>query len=387
MQRKSIFTILGVMLAVVVTSLALVFTVGPKVSAEQSRQPFLEIADEDDFIIDENGVLSGFTENAYNKLSQCFGKGSSGEFCYDGDNYCEVHVKIPEKVTCIGDGYGNVFRADEGGYDRRFEHLVTEVSLPSNLLAINNYAFANCYNLTSIVIPDKVTDIGHNAFNYCCLGFIKIGKSVISIGDEAFFSAVSFYSIIIPDSVETMGERVFGDCKIKRVYCEATEKPTGWDNNWFDGYSNWYDDEGSHVVDIIFGCNKTVTFNTDGGSVVADQKVCRDHYASKPTDPTRNGFVFQYWYTTDEDTPFDFENEQVTDNMTLTAKWEPVATQNNENQNQENNQNQNNETTNHENANNGKKFNPVMAWIGGGIAAGLSVICGAAIVVAKKRRK
>lgn len=51
---------------------------------------------------------------------------------------------------------------------------------------INNCAFVECYNLTSITIPDSVTSIGHFAFDGCGLKSLTIPESVDKIGADAF---------------------------------------------------------------------------------------------------------------------------------------------------------------------------------------------------------
>ena len=327
MQRKSIFTILGVMLAVVVTSLTLVFTVGPIVSADDESEneiPIYTLDKWDDFVIDENYVIRGISDSFYEQwIEQYDGSYTKYGLLFNAGAYpFEIKIVIPEDVREIAPN--GIFYA--------IRMYITSLQLPSTLTTIGEYGLVEVGSECGIIIPNNVTSVGYNAFNY---------------GSD--------------------------------VYCECSEEYANehWNSNWKG--------DGSNVV--IWNCNRTITFDTVGGNTIAEQKVCVDHYAVAPTNPIRDGFAFQYWYASDENTPFDFENEQVTDNMTLTAKWEAVATQNNENQNQENNQNQNNETTNNEIVSAEKKNNPLMAWIGGGIAAGLGVICGAAIVVAKKRRK
>lgn len=51
---------------------------------------------------------------------------------------------------------------------------------------IGTRAFYNCKSLTSVVLPDSITDIGDGAFGYCEKLEITIPHSVKSIGKDAF---------------------------------------------------------------------------------------------------------------------------------------------------------------------------------------------------------
>ena len=65
----------------------------------------------------------------------------------------------------------------------------------------------------------------------------------------------------------------------------------------------------------------TVTFNTGEGSVVDSQVVADGAKATKPADPTRDGYVFAGWYAdADLKSPYDF-SASVTKDLTLYAKW------------------------------------------------------------------
>ena len=65
----------------------------------------------------------------------------------------------------------------------------------------------------------------------------------------------------------------------------------------------------------------TVTFDSDGGSAVAEQKL-RNAPAVKPTDPVKNGYDFAGWYLEEEEYTF---TAHVTGNITLKAHWTPNA--------------------------------------------------------------
>ncbi|MEC0109726.1 InlB B-repeat-containing protein [Paenibacillus taichungensis] len=68
----------------------------------------------------------------------------------------------------------------------------------------------------------------------------------------------------------------------------------------------------------------TMNFESNGGSVIADQSVDYGGLATAPTDPTKVGHTFAGWYTDSAlNQAFDFDNTTVTHNLTLYAKWTP----------------------------------------------------------------
>ena len=62
----------------------------------------------------------------------------------------------------------------------------------------------------------------------------------------------------------------------------------------------------------------TVTFDSNGGTDVASQKVKSGSKATKPSDPTKKNYVFKEWQLNGE--KYDF-NTKVTKNITLKAAW------------------------------------------------------------------
>jgi internalin A len=70
----------------------------------------------------------------------------------------------------------------------------------------------------------------------------------------------------------------------------------------------------------------TVTFNSNGGSEVANQVVSQNSKVSKPVDPTRGGYKFGGWYTDQYPfkTLFDFSKSVQDSNVTLYARWIPT---------------------------------------------------------------
>ncbi|NLY21494.1 MAG: hypothetical protein GXZ08_09460 [Tissierellia bacterium] len=81
--------------------------------------------------------------------------------------------------------------------------------------------------------------------------------------------------------------------------------------NAFTLYAKW--DINSH----------SVTFNSNGGTSIQSQSVKYGEKASKPSDPTRAGYVFIGWYDSELNNPYVF-SEKVVNDITLYAKWEKI---------------------------------------------------------------
>ena len=87
-----------------------------------------------------------------------------------------------------------------------------EFTIPNSMTNIESFTFANT-KLTSIIIPNSVTDIGIYAFYSCeFLTSVTIPNSVTSIGKQAFVECRSLVSVTIPNSVTAIGDQAFFGC-------------------------------------------------------------------------------------------------------------------------------------------------------------------------------
>lgn len=69
----------------------------------------------------------------------------------------------------------------------------------------------------------------------------------------------------------------------------------------------------------------TVSFNSNGGSAVTAIVVEKDGKVVQPASPTRDGFVFNGWFTSEQlTTAYDW-NDAVTKDLVLYAKWTAIA--------------------------------------------------------------
>lgn len=71
----------------------------------------------------------------------------------------------------------------------------------------------------------------------------------------------------------------------------------------------------------------TVEFNSNGGTLVENQMVPGGGKVRKPANPKKTGYAFIGWYTDDGTfkNAWDFNNDVVTNNMTLYANWKTIT--------------------------------------------------------------
>ena len=75
---------------------------------------------------------------------------------------------------------------------------LTSVTIPNGVTEVGSSAFYGCSGLASVTIPDSVTSIGPNAFTNCrSLTSVTLPNSVIYISDSAFYGCSGLTSMII----------------------------------------------------------------------------------------------------------------------------------------------------------------------------------------------
>ncbi|QLI58340.1 leucine-rich repeat protein [Flavobacterium psychrophilum] len=130
-------------------------------------------------------------------------------------------AEIPEIVTYNSKNYIVTAIGEDA-----FEHCntLTSVTIPNSVTDIENGAFFSCSGLTSITIPNSVTAIENFAF-FGCFGLtsVTIPNSVTAIENFAFFGCFGLTSVTIPNSVTAIEERAFADCSsLRTVNCHIT---------------------------------------------------------------------------------------------------------------------------------------------------------------------
>ena len=132
-----------------------------------------------------------------------------GDECYECYYEYSGNVVIPEEVNYMG----RILKVTSIG-EYTFWHCdITSVTIPNSVTNIGDFAFDMCNRMTSVTIPNSVTSIGIYAFEWCSrLTSVTIGNSVTSIGDHAFDNCNRMTSVSIGNSVTSIGDNAF--------YCE-----------------------------------------------------------------------------------------------------------------------------------------------------------------------
>lgn len=133
---------------------------------------------------DSNGAITGYIVRCAGGDYDVFlsGIGNMKDYTFSespffADGYAEKikNIYIGEGITSIGTCAFYACRS------------LSDVRLPSSLIAIGDSAFQECTNLRKIVLPENVTDVGKCAFLGCRpLIDITIGDKITHIGSSAF---------------------------------------------------------------------------------------------------------------------------------------------------------------------------------------------------------
>lgn len=90
---------------------------------------------------------------------------------------------------------------------------ITDVYIPYGTKKLNNYSFKDCKNLTTVVLPETITELGEEVFSGCeSLNEVEIPRGVSVIPKGSFKGCNNLKKIIIPDTVVEIGDESFWGC-------------------------------------------------------------------------------------------------------------------------------------------------------------------------------
>ena len=205
-------------------------------------------------------------ENAFGgctQLSEVYYLGSLAEWCQiDCENLFANPMNEAEHLYVEGkEVKGEIILASNeitkipcGSFANCSE--LTSVVLSTEVVSIGEGAFSRCSGLSTIVFPLGLSIIGDSAFFNCTkLKDIDIPSNVTSIGDRAFFGCASLTSVKLPLGLTSIGKGTFSDCSMLSAIT-------------IDRNNLYYHSAGNCIVEIktkklIAGCQNSV-IPTDG---------------------------------------------------------------------------------------------------------------------------
>lgn len=154
-------------------------------------------------VVIEKGVTSidEYAFNGYINLTSVIIPDSVTEIGQEAFGYCSslTSIIIPNSVTEIK-------------YEAFQKCGLTSITIPSSVKKIYDWAFDKCSSLNSVIIEKGVASIGYGAFHECTnLTSVTIPDSVTEIDQYAFFDS-GLTSITIPGSVKEIESHVIASC-------------------------------------------------------------------------------------------------------------------------------------------------------------------------------
>lgn len=148
---------------------------------------------------------------------------TGGALFIECSNLISVTIESNAMMSDINHGIKSVF----GGQ-------VKECIIGDAVTTIGQAAFAHCYDLSIVSIPNSVKFINSYAFDHCTgLTSINLGNSVKHINFRAFSFCTSLASVTIPNSIKIIDGFAFEGCiGLAEVYCLAENVPIA-DNSSF----------------------------------------------------------------------------------------------------------------------------------------------------------
>ena len=140
-------------------------------------------------------VISLMIENGELTLGDPNGMSTFGSV---GDATSTVYANSLKKVY-LGENIVTL------AYSFKYFTSLSSIAIPNSVTNIGNSAFSNCTSLSFVVISNSVTDIGYQAFRYCRGLKVCDFRDVINVptlgGSNAFEGTPSDCKIVVPDDL------------------------------------------------------------------------------------------------------------------------------------------------------------------------------------------
>lgn len=157
-----------------------------------------------DYLV-ENDII-GFINNLYSNLYYSIACGQREQFEHIMQFLEDCGIDIP---------YSDLFKGKSKIPNEYFHNsTITSIDIPEGITEIGDYAFLSCKNLQSIKFPTTLKSIGEGAFKGCSqLAEVTIPEGVTEIGGHAFRDCYRLRNVNLPTTVRILNSCMFCGCK------------------------------------------------------------------------------------------------------------------------------------------------------------------------------
>ena len=120
-----------------------------------------------------------------------------------------IDMNADPKLKNVTKIANNAFQKEDNGES----YQLTTIIVGDRVTEIGNSAFRHCARLRTVDLPEGITRIENGTFDGCVrLQTIEIPEAVTSIGVGAFSSCMKLYTMILPERVNSLGNAAFSNC-------------------------------------------------------------------------------------------------------------------------------------------------------------------------------
>lgn len=147
-----------------------------------------------------------------------------------------------------------------GGILSKYRGTEKDVTIPDNVTTIGKNAFAEAYQVETIIIPDTVKTIANNLFGTIYtrgdnpkpqLKKVVIGNGVTSIGYKAFASCEKLTKVVFGTGLSSIGQEAYSECKKLKAIDLSKTALSGIKQEAFSGCCNVKDLILPSTIEII----------------------------------------------------------------------------------------------------------------------------------------
>ena len=120
-----------------------------------------------------------------------------------------IDMNADPKLKNVTKIANNAFQKEDNGEP----YQLTTIIVGDRVTEIGNSAFRHCARLRTVDLPEGITRIENGTFDGCVrLQNIEIPEAVTSIGVGAFSNCMKLYTVILPERVNSLGNAAFSNC-------------------------------------------------------------------------------------------------------------------------------------------------------------------------------